>query len=91
MGRDRAGATSVHKPVPSAPNTCAVPPPPHTHLCNGVVLVDRRLHESLLERRDAVLQVLHLGPDTGQLLVGAVQTLVGLAQCGALGGDDLWG
>lgn len=60
-----------------------------SHLCDCDVLVLSRLHEPHLQRRDAVLQLLHLGTDARQLLVGALKLAVGLCQRSALGRDDL--
>ncbi len=62
-----------------------------THSClgHGSVLVQRGLHQRLLQRRHAVLQLANLGTDAGQALGGALQLAVGLSQCRTLGRDDL--
>ncbi len=75
------GATKPSSPRPALQ--------PRAYLRYRRVLVLRRLHQPLLQRRHAVLQLLHLGPDARQLLVGGLQLAVGLGQGGALGGDDL--
>eukprot|EP00955_Chlamydomonas_euryale_P057407 356754-Chlamydomonas_euryale.AAC.8 len=60
-------------------------------LCDRIVLVDRRLHEALLERGDAVLQLLDLGADARQLLVGACKLVVRLGERRTLRRNDLAG
>mmetsp|Transcript_13357 Transcript_13357/g.32645 ORF Transcript_13357/g.32645 Transcript_13357/m.32645 type:complete len:547 (-) Transcript_13357:606-2246(-) len=58
-------------------------------LRHGGVLVGGGLHQALLQRGHAVLQLLDARADAGQLLVGALQLLVRLAQRRALGRHHL--
>ena len=47
------------------------------HNCLALVA---HLHERVFQRRHPVFQLLDLGPDAGQFLVGSIQALVGLCQ-----------